>query len=71
MNLRLIQSTILNHLAVMILNGQVKDKEEVAITTDSNGIVVVPNHEVDDSMDLDVDDWTDDADEDDEDLDLD
>ncbi|GME71046.1 unnamed protein product [Ambrosiozyma monospora] len=61
---RLIQSTILNHLAVMILNGQVKDKEEVVITTDSNGIIVVPNHEVDDSMDLDVDGWTDDADED-------
>ncbi|GMG59447.1 unnamed protein product [Ambrosiozyma monospora] len=46
----------------MILNGQVKDKEEVVITTDSNGIVVVPNHEVDDSMDLDVDGWTGDAD---------
>ncbi|GME82761.1 unnamed protein product [Ambrosiozyma monospora] len=68
---RLIQSTILNHLAVMILNGQVKDKEEVLITTNSSGVVVVPNHDVDDSMDIDVDDWTDDADADDGDLDLD
>ncbi|ODV85785.1 hypothetical protein CANARDRAFT_27875 [[Candida] arabinofermentans NRRL YB-2248] len=64
---RLIQNTILNHLAVMMLNGQVQDKETVRITTNGKGIVVVPNHPVNDqSMDIDVEDWTDDADEDSE-----
>ncbi|OBA13830.1 uncharacterized protein OGAPODRAFT_17485 [Ogataea polymorpha] len=59
---RLIQNEILNHLAIMVLNGQVQDKEVVKITTNEKGIVVVPNHEVQDAMD--VDDWTDDADDD-------
>ncbi|KAG7814297.1 hypothetical protein KL921_000571 [Ogataea angusta] len=59
---RLIQNEILNHLAIMVLNGQVQDKEVVKITTNEKGIVVVPNHEVQDAMD--IDDWTDDADDD-------
>ncbi|KAH3664266.1 hypothetical protein OGAPHI_004618 [Ogataea philodendri] len=59
---RLIQNEILNHLAVMVLNGQVLDKEVVHITTSDKGLVVKPNHEVQDAMD--IDDWTDAADDD-------
>ncbi|VEU20056.1 DEKNAAC100346 [Brettanomyces naardenensis] len=64
---RLIQRLILNPLAIMILNGQVQDKETVTITTNRKGIVVVPNHEASGgAMDVDdVDNWTDDADADD------
>ncbi|CDK29665.1 unnamed protein product [Kuraishia capsulata CBS 1993] len=64
---RLIQNGILNHLAVMVLNGQVVDKDTVNVTSSSKGLVVIPNHEVEDvDMDFDVDDWTDDADDDEE-----
>ncbi|QPG76623.1 hypothetical protein FOA43_004015 [Brettanomyces nanus] len=64
---RLIQNIILNPLAVMILNGQVKDKETVKITTSGKGLEVVANHKAaQGSMDVDaVEDWTDDADVDD------
>ncbi|GMM29337.1 chaperone ATPase [Martiniozyma asiatica (nom. inval.)] len=65
---RLIQNSILNPLAVMILNGQVKDKEEVRVSTNLKGLTVLPNHQVEsEGMDVDqVEDWTDDADEDEE-----
>lgn len=64
---RLIQSEILNTLAVLVLKGQVKDKETVVIKLGSKGLVVVPNHEAEDfDMDVDVDDWSDAADTDDD-----
>lgn len=60
---RLIQNTILNPLAIMILNGQVKDKETVKITTKNGELIVVPNHKSLDGTDVkSVEDWTDDAD---------
>ncbi|GMM33984.1 chaperone ATPase [Saccharomycopsis crataegensis] len=63
---RLIQTEILNKLAVLVLKRQVLDKEEVEVKLNrvGNGLEVVPNHETDDSMDVDVDDWEDDNDED-------
>ncbi len=42
---RLIQNEVLNKLAILILRNQVRDQEIVKITTDSNGIVVIANHE--------------------------
>ncbi|ONH75968.1 Heat shock protein hsp98 [Pichia kudriavzevii] len=64
---RLIQNGILNPLAVMILNGQVEDKEDVNVTVDAKGLRVLPNHEATSGMDVDaVEDWTDDADVDDD-----
>lgn len=61
----LIQREILNRLAVLILKGQIKDKETVHIIKKGDGLEVVPNHEAnDDAMDVDVEDWTDDADDD-------
>ena len=72
---RLIQNSILNPLAVMLLNGQIQDKETVNVTVDGRGLRVIPNHEaIDNSMDVDaVEDWTDDADNDlyDDDVELD
>jgi ATP-dependent Clp protease ATP-binding subunit ClpB len=63
---RLIQNSILNPLAVMLLNGQVEDKEDVQVTVDGKGLKVIPNHEAAEGMDVDdVEDWTDDADDDD------
>ncbi|KAF6010561.1 hypothetical protein HII12_002802 [Brettanomyces bruxellensis] len=63
---RLIQNTILNPLAIMILNGQVKDKETVKITTKNDELIVVPNHKSADGTDVkSVEDWTDDAEIDD------
>jgi ATP-dependent Clp protease ATP-binding subunit ClpB len=63
---RLIQNSILNPLAVMLLNGQVDDKEDVQVTVDGKGLKVIPNHEAAEGMDVDdVEDWTDDADDDD------
>ncbi|KAI0465409.1 hypothetical protein LJB42_000642 [Komagataella kurtzmanii] len=65
---RLIQNEILNQLAVLILKGQVKDKETVKIRLGSKGLDVLPNHAVEsDSMDVDVDDWVDAAEEEDSD----
>ena len=63
---RWIQTEILNKLAVLVLKRQVLDKEEVEVKLNrvGNGLEVVPNHETDDLMDVDVDDWEDDNDED-------
>ena len=64
----LIQREILNKLAVLILKGQIKDKETIQVVKKGDGLYVVPNHEAnEDSMDVDVDDWSD-PDEEDEDL---
>ncbi|ABN68243.1 predicted protein [Scheffersomyces stipitis CBS 6054] len=67
---RLIQTKILNRLAVLLLKGQVKDKETAHVTMGEKGIEVLPNHEPDDVEmgDYDVEDWedSDDGDEDSE-----
>jgi ATP-dependent Clp protease ATP-binding subunit ClpB len=56
---RVIQTEILNPLAMMILRGEVLDGEEARITAVNNKIRVVPNHEVfyegDEDMDMDLD----------------
>lgn len=66
---RLIQSELLNQLAVLLLKGQVKDKETVKVTMGEKGLVVVPNHEVDDIVmdDVDTEDWQNVDDDDDND----
>ena len=59
---RAIQSELLNPLSVMILSDQVLDGETVQITFDGprNKLVIVPNHEKNNTMeDMDVD-WEDD-----------
>jgi len=59
---RVIQTEILNPLALMILRGEVLDGEMVHITVRNNKIYVKPNHQVEyledvdmDDMDLDID----------------
>lgn len=63
---RLIQNEILNKLAVLVLKKQVLDKETVVVKLNQqgDGLEIIPNHEADDSMD--VDDWEDSYDEDDD-----
>ncbi|CAH6722830.1 heat shock protein 104 [[Candida] jaroonii] len=65
---RLIQNEILNRLAVYLLKGQIKDKETAHIILGSKGLEILPNHEVEDveMADVDVDDWQDSDDDDDE-----
>lgn len=60
----LIQREILNKLAVLILKGQILDKETIHVNLKNGHIQVVPNHA--DSMDVDVEDaeWSDPEDED-------
>ncbi|KAH3673711.1 hypothetical protein WICPIJ_009693 [Wickerhamomyces pijperi] len=66
----LIQREILNRLAVLILKGQIKEKETITIVLEGDHLKVLPNHEVeaDDDMDVDVEDWSDIEDEDDDEL---
>jgi ATP-dependent Clp protease ATP-binding subunit ClpB len=59
---RVIQTEILNPLALMILRGEILDGETVHITVVNNKVSVKPNHEVEyegdedlDDMDLDID----------------
>jgi ATP-dependent Clp protease ATP-binding subunit ClpA len=59
---RVIQTEILNPLALMILRGEILDGETVHITVVNNKVYVKPNHEVEyegdedlDDMDLDID----------------
>jgi ATP-dependent Clp protease ATP-binding subunit ClpA len=61
----LIQREILNKLAILVLKGQVLDKENVQIVMKDNHVQVLPNHS--DTMDVDIDgeEWTDSEDEDD------
>ncbi|CAK7913355.1 heat shock protein 104 [[Candida] anglica] len=64
---RLIQSELLNKLAVLLLKGQIKDKETARVTVGSKGLEVIPNHDIEDvdMQDVDVDDWRDSEDDDD------
>ena len=67
---RLIQNEILNKLAILLLKGQIKDKETARVTLGSKGLEVIPNHDVED-MDMgDADDegWWDVDDDDDDDV---
>lgn len=65
---RLIQSEVLNKLAVLLLKGQIKDKETARVTLGAKGLEVLPNHEADDEemADVEVDNWRDSDDEDDD-----
>lgn len=64
---RLIQNELLNRLAVLVLRGQVKDKETVRVVLGAKGLEVLPNHEMGDvDMGGDVDEWADEADDDSE-----
>lgn len=45
---RLIQREILNKLAVLLLKGQIKDKETARVICTEQGLEVVPNHEPED-----------------------
>jgi ATP-dependent Clp protease ATP-binding subunit ClpA len=68
---RLIQNELLNKLAVLLLKGQVKDKEVVKVVRGEKGLEVLPNHEVEDvdMEDLENGEWQDDDDYDDDDKD--
>lgn len=62
---RLIQQEVLNKLAVLILKGQIRDKETARVVLGEKGLEVLPNHELEDvEMDVDVEDWEDTDDED-------
>jgi ATP-dependent Clp protease ATP-binding subunit ClpB len=57
---RVLQTEILNPLALMILRGEILDGEDVNITVANNKIYVQPNHEVmydgdEDAEDMDLD----------------
>jgi len=60
---RVIQTEILNPLALMILRGEVLDGEMVHITVRNNKIYVKPNHQVEYLEDMDMDDMDLDIDE--------
>lgn len=45
---RLIQREILNKLAVLLLKGQIKDKETARVVSTDKGLEVLPNHEAED-----------------------
>ena len=60
----------MNKLAILLLKGQIKDKETARVTLGSKGLEVIPNHDVED-MDMgDADDegWWDVDDDDDDDV---
>lgn len=60
---RLIQSEILNKLAILILKKQVLDNEKVAVEVDQHGdgLDVIPNHEAAESIQDDSKDWDEDV----------
>lgn len=65
---RLIQNEVLNKLAILLLKGQIKDKETARVTLGAKGLEVIPNHEIEDMEMGDDDDepWWDVDDDDDE-----
>ncbi|KAI5954300.1 hypothetical protein KGF54_002075 [Candida jiufengensis] len=63
---RLIQSEILNKLAIYLLRGQIKDKEIAKVVVGEKGLEVLPNHEADD-IDMDGENqWNEEEDDDDD-----
>lgn len=63
---RLIQTELLNKLAIYLLKGQIRDKEVAHVTLGKKGLEVIPNHEVEDEEMADVNEWRDSDDDDDE-----
>lgn len=57
---RLIQREILNKLAILLLKGQIKDKETARVVCNDKGLDVLPNHEAEDEE---MEDWDDENDE--------
>lgn len=57
---RLIQREILNRLAILLLKGQIKDKETARVVCNDKGLDVLPNHEAEDEE---MEDWDDENDE--------
>lgn len=53
---RLIQTEVLNPLAVLLLKGQVKDKETAEVVRSGAGLKVKPNHDAED-IDMDDAEW--------------
>jgi ATP-dependent Clp protease ATP-binding subunit ClpB len=43
---RLLQSEMLNKLALMLLDGRIREKEVVRVKIEDSELVVVPNHAV-------------------------
>lgn len=41
---RLVQSELLNQLALMLLDGRIREGEVVKVTVQDNSIKVIPNH---------------------------
>ena len=61
---RLIETEVLNKLAVLILRGSIKDGETARVVMDNNKVKVLPNHDdtessSEDDMDIDVEDLSD------------
>lgn len=57
---RLIQSEVLNRLAILLLKGQIRDKETARVVLGKKGLEVVPNHEAEDEEMADaIEDWED------------
>ncbi|OBA19498.1 hypothetical protein METBIDRAFT_79516 [Metschnikowia bicuspidata var. bicuspidata NRRL YB-4993] len=53
---RLIQREVLNKLAILLLKGQIKDKETARVTCTDSGLEVLANHEAE-IEDEEMDDW--------------
>ena len=58
----LIEREILNKMAILVLAGQIKDKETVKVIRKGDHLEVIPNHEatIQTDEDMDVDDWSED-----------
>lgn len=55
---RLIQTEVLNKLAILLLKGQIKDKETARVTCSASGLTVLANHDAED-IDMEEYDWAD------------
>jgi ATP-dependent Clp protease ATP-binding subunit ClpA len=66
----LIEREILNRMAVLVLKGQIKDKETVKVVLKGDHLEVLPNHEAaaNDDMDIDVEGWSDISEDEDDDI---
>lgn len=53
---RLIQSEVLNKLAIMLLKGQIRDKETARVSCTESGLTVLANHDAED-VEMEDDEW--------------
>lgn len=60
---RLIQREILNKLAILLLKGQIRDKEVARVVSTEKGLEVLPNHEAEDE-DMEDAEWEESEDDD-------